>query len=141
MATYLPAPLRQRLEEADDHRCAYCHTSQSNSGNPMVIDHVLPRSKGGDTAFDNLCFACYRCNLFKGAQIEAVEPLGGEVVSLFHPRANVWGEHFGWDEAGLRILGLTPMGRATVNALNMNNSVIIDARRNWVRLGWRPTGD
>jgi hypothetical protein len=138
MAVYLSAALRQRLIEADDHRCAYCRTSEANCGTPMVVDHWLARSKGGATEFDNLCFACYRCNLFKGARHEAIDPLSGKGVRLFHPRLDSWFEDFAWDEAGLRIVGLTTTGRATVTALNMNNDVIMDARRNWVRLGWRP---
>jgi len=67
--------------------------------------------------------------------------LTGELVPLFHPRQQQWFEHFVWDEAGVSILGLTPVGRATVTALNMNNEVISEARRNWVRLGWRPKID
>ena len=138
VAIYLSTTLRQRLLTVDDHRCAYCHTPQANSGSPMVVDHLLPRSRGGATTFENLCFACYSCNLFKGSQIAATDPLSGEMTPLFHPRRDRWDDHFAWDEAGLRILGLTAPGRATVTALNMNNEVIIDARRNWVRLGWRP---
>jgi len=139
VAIHLPTHVRQRLIQADDHRCAYCHTPQANSGSPMAVDHLIPRSKGGATVFENLCFACYRCNLYKGSLVEAIDPLGGEVASLFHPRSDRWDEYFAWDEAGLRIHGLTPTGRATVTALNMNNAIIIEARRNWVRLGWRPT--
>lgn len=104
----------------------------------MVVDHWLARSNGGVTEFTNLCFACYRCDLFKGARYEAVDPLSGEGVRLFHPRVDSWLDHFAWDETGLRIVRLTTTGRATVIALNMNNDVIIDARRNWIRLGWRP---
>ncbi len=141
VAIYLSAALRQRLVEADDHRCAYCHTSQANSGSPMVVDHLLPLSKGGITVFENLCFACYRCNLFKGSQVEAIDPLSGVLAPLFHARRDRWRDHFIWDESGLRILGLTATGRATVTALNMNNEVILDARRNWVRLGWQPNAE
>lgn len=138
MAVYLSKTLRQRLENVDDHRCAYCRTPQANSGNPMVVDHLHPRSKSGATIFENLCFACYRCNLFKGAQTRAIDPLTGETFPLFSPRRDFWAEHFIWDEASLQILGLTAVGRTTINALRMNNAVIVDARRNWVRLGWRP---
>lgn len=138
MAIYLPKALRQQLLDADDHRCAYCGSTQANSGNPMVVDHLQPRSKGGPTLFENLCFSCYRCNLFKGAQTAAVDPLSGETVPLFSPRREHWNEHFDWDGANLHIIGLTSVGRATVVALQLNNSVIVDARRNWVRLGWRP---
>lgn len=138
MAIYLSRTLRQQLVDVDDHRCAYCRTPQANSGSPMSVDHLLPRSRGGATIIENICFACYRCNLFKGSRTEAIDPLSSEVTPLFHPRRDRWGEHFAWDEASLRIWGLTPMGRATVTALNMNNDVILDARRNWVRIGWRP---
>ena len=141
MAIYLSTALRYRLVEVDDHRCAYCHTPQSHSGNPMGVDHLLPRSKGGATTFENLCFACYRCNLFKGSLVEAIDPLSGEIAPLFHPRRDRWGDHFAWDVAGLHILGSTTIGRATVTSLKMNNGIIIDARRNWVRLGWRPVVD
>lgn len=141
MAVYLPKALRQRLVAVDDHRCAYCGTPQANSGSPMVVDHLQPRSKGGPTTFENLCFACYLYNLFKGAKIQVIDPLSGEIASLFSPRNDRWNEHFIWDEASLHILGLTAIGRATVIALKMNNPVIVDARRNWVRLGWRPGVD
>ena len=138
MSDYLSAGLRQQLLEADDRRCAYCQTTESNSGHPMVVDHIHPRSKGGETEFDNLCFACHRCNEFKRSTTELEDPLTGEVTPLFHPRRHVWPEHFAWDAAGIRIIGRTAIGRVTVIALNMNNEVIVDARRNWVSVGWHP---
>jgi len=60
------------------------------------------------------------------------------MAPLFDARRDRWDEHFTWDEAGVRILGLTAVGRATGAALNLNNDIILDARRNWMRLGWRP---
>lgn len=140
MSTYLAAELRQQLLEADDQRCAYCQTTQANSGYPMTVDHVVPSSKGGNTEFDNLCFACHRCNEFKGATTALEDPLSGEMTPLFHPRRQAWPEHFTWDATGIRIVGVTAVGRVTVIALNMNNEVILDARRNWVSVGWHPPG-
>lgn len=138
MAVYLSATLRLQLEEADDHHCAYCRTSQFYSGHPMVAEHILPRIKGGTTSFANLCYSCYRCNLFKGSQTYRIDPQSGELTPLFHPRQHQWNQHFVFDPSGLQIVGLTAVGRATVIALNMNNDVIINARRNWARLGWSP---
>lgn len=66
---YLPANLREQLLAADDRRCAYCHTTEANSGQPMTVDHIVPQAQGGSTTFDNLCFACRRCNEFKGSAI------------------------------------------------------------------------
>jgi hypothetical protein len=138
MSVYLSAKLRRQLIEADDHRCAYCQTLQANSGYPMVAEHIYPRSKGGITTFDNLCFACHRCNEFKSSTVAAEDPLTGESISLFHPRQQNWSEHFAWSETGTHIIGLTGVGRVTVITLKMNNKEIVDARQNWVSVGWHP---
>ena len=60
VSTYLPAELRQQLVDADDQRCAYFQTTEANTGQPMVVDHIVPEVQGGRTTFDNLCFACRR---------------------------------------------------------------------------------
>lgn len=104
----------------------------------MVVDHVVPKSKGGNTVLDNLCFACRRCNEYKGSQIATLDPLTGETTLLYHPRQHRWQDHFAWNEAATHLLGLTPIGRATISALNMNNPVIVTARVRWAGAGWHP---
>ena len=96
----------------------------------MVLDHIIPEAQGGQTTFSNRV-ACRRCNEFKGPTTRIQEPLTGEVLPLFHPRQHAWTDHFAWDAAGIRLLGLTAIGRATIIALNINNEVIVDARRRW----------
>lgn len=134
----LPAGLHEQLLAADDRRCAYCQTTEANTGQPMTVDHIVPRAQGGLTRFGNLCFACRRCNEFKGDTTIARDPLTDEIVPLFHPRSQRWNDHFAWDASGTLVIGLTAIGRATVVALNMNNAVIVAARRRWVSMGWHP---
>jgi len=135
---YLPTDLREQLLAVDDRRCAYCQTTEANTGQPMTVDHIVPQAQGGATTFDNLCFACRRCNEFKGSATEAHDPLTNKFVPLFHPRNQAWSDHFAWDASGTHLIGLTATGRATIVALNMNNKVIVDARRRWVSVGWHP---
>jgi len=104
----------------------------------MTVDHVIPESKGGLTEFDNLCFSCRRCNEFKGCTLTAKVPLSKRIAPLYHPRRQNWNEHFAWDETGVLITGLTDIGRATIIALNMNDPIIVAARRRWVSVGWHP---
>jgi plasmid stability protein len=85
---------------------------------------------------DNLWLACSLCNDHKGDRIVALDPLTGEIVRLFDPRYQAWREHFGWTETGDRIVGLTPTGRATVVALNLNRPSLVKAREAWVTVGW-----
>ena len=138
MSTYLSADLRQALLEADGQQCAYCQTSTDNTGQPMTVDHIIPSAQGGLTEFENLCFCCRACNEYKGATIAAIDPLTGEAGSFFNPRQQNWREHFQWDEMGTQLVGLTITGRITIVGLNMNNPVIISARRRWVSVGWHP---
>jgi len=137
-ASRLPADLRERLLADDDRRCAYCHTTQANTGQPMTVDHIIPMSQGGLTAFDNFCFACRRCNEFKGSRTAACDLLTDVDVPLFNPRTQTWSDHFAWDASATRLTGLSAIGRATILALNMNDAVIVDARRRWVSVGWHP---
>ncbi len=55
------APLNRRAVFARDrHRCQYCAGTAEN------LDHVLPRSRGGDHAWENIVAACRSCNARKG---------------------------------------------------------------------------
>lgn len=54
------APLNRRLVFArDNHRCQYCGKSAES------IDHVVPRSRGGEHSWDNVVAACRPCNIAK----------------------------------------------------------------------------
>jgi hypothetical protein len=55
-----------------------------------------------------------------------VDPLSGELVPLFHPRRDQWAEHFLF--RGLSIMGITPIGRATVRVLAMNDPRRLELR-------------
>lgn len=136
MATSLQ--LRRLVSERDHYRCTYCQTSQQNSGIRLQIDHIIPQSQGGKSETENLCLACASCNNHKHARQSAIDPETGQQTALFHPLEQEWAEHFAWDETNTLILALTPCGRATVFALNMNNDAVVWARRRWVEAGWYP---
>jgi len=138
MSTYLPTALRQSLDDADGHLCAYSQTSIENTGQPLTVDHIIPQSLGGETVFENLCFACRRCNEAKGGAVAGTDPLTNDLTALFHPRRDRWSDHFSWDGAGTRIVGLTATGRVTIVVLAMNDEAIVSTRRRWVSVGWHP---
>lgn len=55
----------------------------------------------------------------KGPNIAGCDPDSSQPgIRLFHPRSDIWGDHFRFD--GARIVGQTPTGRATVHVLAMN---------------------
>ena len=84
----------------------------------------------------NLAWACQRCNLCKGTNLSAIDPDSAQVVRLFHPRADRWEEHFTIEN--VRIVGLTPTGRATVWLLQMNTAERMELRAELRALGRWP---
>jgi hypothetical protein len=54
------------------------------------------------------------------------DPETGTKVPIFNPRHLNWQEHFRWE--GLYVVGLTAIGRATIEALNLNRAVILAIR-------------
>lgn len=81
------------------------------------------------------------CNDYKGEREEALDPLTNKMVRLFNPRTQRWSEHFTWTPEGDRIIGLTPVGRATVVALKLNRQLLVEARRVGVIAGVHPPED
>ena len=109
--------------------CEYCHSQLRFSPDPFSIEHIVPRAAGGTDEMDNLALACQGCNNRKYTSIEAIDPVTGEIVSLYNPRRNQWGEHFAWSEDYSLLIGLTPVGRATVEKLHLNREGVVNLRR------------
>jgi hypothetical protein len=133
--------LRQQVINEAGYRCEYCRTSSRLTGMPLVMDHILPSSLGGNDERENLAACCYRCNEFKGAKITANDPVKNESISLFNPRLQRWLDHFQWANGGTHIIGITAIGRGTVLALRLNNEDVVQARAIWISLSWHPPDD
>ena len=137
-SAYIPRELRQRVADQAGHRCGYCRSSEEVTGLAMEIEHLMPRALGGLTREENLWLACSACNSFKGHRISGRDPQSGRMVRLFNPRKQSWNEHFAWTDSGTRIRDRTAVGRATVRALRLNRSLLVQARRAWVKAGLHP---
>lgn len=139
--TDIPDVLREIVRKRARNRCEYCLTSEELSGIRCQIDHIIPRSRLGETVEDNLCLACAACNGHKHARTHAIDPESGVEVPLFNPRRQRWDDHFAWSADGAEITGLTSTGRATIVALQMNDPLIVNARSFWVGLNAHPPRD
>lgn len=137
MTQPISGTLRALVNQRASGRCEYCRLSQVGQEATFHIDHVVPRSAGGETAVENLALACVGCSLRKGARRVAVDPESGDVAPLFSPRKNLWSEHFRW--RGVTLEGLTPTGRATVDALAMNRRLSVAIREEEALLGRHPS--
>jgi hypothetical protein len=109
-------------------RCEYCCAPQAAFRRRFHIEHIVARQHGGPTQLDNLALACWHCNLKKGPNLTGIDPDTGQIAELFHPRKDRWIGHFDMGMGTLRPLcievqGLTPIGRATVRVLGLNEDM------------------
>lgn len=120
--TLISDELRQQVSRRAGGLCEYCQLSQTTQVATFPVDHIIPLSAGDRTDPDNLALACPRCNAVKWTLTTATDPESGEVVPLFHPRRDLWSDHFRWSaEDPAWLVPLTPRARATVAALDLNS--------------------
>jgi hypothetical protein len=98
----------------------------------------VPQSLGGSDELENLALACHRCNERRYNFMTGTDPQTQTTVSLFNPRQQQWLTHFIWTADGIKILGVTPIGRATCQRLDLNDEnhddqFIQESRQLWVQ--------
>ena len=123
----MDAALQELIRQRARFRCEYCLLPEALVSTPFQFDHIMAQFHDGPTVAENLAYACFHCNNFKGPNVAGVDPATGEIIRLFHPRRDGRAEHFVWQAE--RIEGLTPVGRATVRTLRLNQPLRLVIRR------------
>ena len=138
----IPTETRDLVESRANGKCEYCKAMVAFSPHAFTIDHIIPPSKGGTESFENLAYACFGCNRCKHDKTEAMDPFTQNEVQLFNPRIHKWSEHFIWNiTSTTKILGLTPTGRATVHAIQLNRPALIRMRKELIEVNRHPPKD
>jgi hypothetical protein len=138
VSVYVSVALQRRIRAHFENGCVYCRTPEDLSVAIFEFEHIIPLSAAGKTTYENLCLACPTCNRFKADRISADDSVTQQNVPLFHPWKDAWSDHFAWSDDAATMLGLTPIGRATIAALRMNRPTLIRVRRIWAAIGEHP---
>jgi hypothetical protein len=136
MSERVSRSLRRSVVARAHSCCEYCGLPEGVLALPHEPDHVIATQHGGKTRLDNLAYTCFRCNRLKGPNVASVDPVTGLITPLFNPRSDVWSTHFVWD--GGEIVALTPIGRATVELLRLNDIERVTLRASLMRQGRYP---
>ncbi len=132
---------RQIVRRRARFLCEYCKSAENFSPDGFDIDHIFPRALGGTDDPDNLALSCNTCNGHKAARVTAIDPVTHEEVRLFHPRHDLWGEHFEWSEDLLTIIPRTIVGRAMISLLDTNRERLINWRRAMIAINEHPPSE
>ncbi len=134
----IPSELRQLVINRARGCCEYCHSQSRFAMQSFSVEHIRPLSKGGASTDDNLALSCQGCNNHKYNKVESYDPITSQKVSLFHPRQQKWSDHFVWNEDYSLVVGITPSGRTTVEALQLNREGLVNLRRVLYQMGEHP---
>ena len=136
MSVYVPVRIRDQAQKRAGGRCEYCLIHEDDVLLSHEPDHVIARKHGGQTIDENIAWACFLCNRFKGSDIASIDPETQNIVRLFQPRTDSWQDHFEIDRG--QIVGRTPQGRATVFVLQLNRPECIETRHHLTAAGRYP---
>ena len=125
--------LRQLVRSRAASRCEYCHLPESLTDAPFHIDHIIAVKHRGETHSENLAWSCFYCNSFKGPNLSGWDVRERTVTRLFHPRTDEWQQHFVW--RGPQLVGLTAIGRVTIDVLVINDPQAVEFRKVLLELG------
>ena len=129
--------LSKVVAERAGERCEFCLMTNQLQNGGFEVDHIHPRSRGGATSLQNTALICPHCNLQKSDHVDGSDPLTGETVPLFHPRQQIWHDHFEWSvDSPYLLLGKTPCGRATLARLKMNDPDLLYLRMRLAQVGF-----
>jgi hypothetical protein len=134
----VPAAIRRLVAARSQGYCEYCQSPEAFATEGFAVEHIKPRQAGGETVLENLAWSCLGCNSYKQARTQAIDPETGQPELFFNPRTSAWNEHFSWSDDFTTIIGKTACGRATVEALRLNRSGIVNLRRLLVMAGLHP---
>jgi len=137
---YIPQDISALVKLRAKECCEICRLPQTFQEAEFHVDHIWPRSHGGETNLQNLALLCVGCSLRKGDRIYIIDSTTRRRVRLFNPRVDQWNDHFEW-APDWKLLGITSKGRATILALKINRLRIVKLRRFFGEMGLFPPAD
>ena len=118
-------PRHDSVRPRFQNRCGYCGVDEVHAGGELTVDHFQPLAAGGGDVLDNLVYACFRCNTYKG---DFWPERPNAEARLLHPLRDNLPLHIQEDlETGL-LIPRTPTGAFHVEALRLNRPQLVKRR-------------
>jgi len=136
MSSYISVAHRRIVSQRSGCGCEYCLIHEDDAFFSFEIDHIISEKHGGLTHPDNLAHTCFFCNRFKGSDIGSVLLPDMEFIRFYHPRKDVWQEHFKLENGVIQ--PLTDIGEVTAKILKFNDVDRIIERRLLIEVGRYP---
>jgi hypothetical protein len=118
---------QEQIRQRFGCRCGYCGVSEVDTGGSLTVDHFQPVAAGGDDSDDNLVYACFKCNQYKGDFHPSPTDLrnGWRVL---HPIRDNLAVHLSENNQTGMLEPLTETGRFHITLLHLNRPALVEFR-------------
>jgi 5-methylcytosine-specific restriction endonuclease McrA len=134
--TLIDVGLTRLVWQRANYCCEYCQLPQEYDDRPFEIDRIVSRKHRGPSVASNLALSCFRCNAFQGTDISGRDRVTRKLTRLFDPRRHKWMRHFRWE--GPYLVGRMPIGRVTIEVLNITDLLRVELREELIEEGLFP---
>lgn len=138
MSKYISKADKKSVKKRANGYCEYCFSKEEFCPDSFSMEHIIPLAKNGEHSLDNLANSCQGCNNLKYTSTEFLDKVTGEYFSLYNPRKHIWAEHFQWSENYLHLIGISAIGRVTIELLQLNRKGVVNLRRALIALNEHP---
>ena len=117
----------EQVRQRYGQRCGYCGVSEVDTGSTLTVDHYQPLAAGGSEAWDNLVYACFKCNQYKGE----FAPNAQDVVAkrrVLHPLYDDLAVHIRENRHSGELEPLSETGRFHIELLQLNRPALVEYR-------------
>ena len=137
--TYINAELRRRVIARADELCEYCLIRARELIPDCEVDHIVSEKHDGATHEDNLAYACFLCNRYKGSDVGSFVPGTNTLVRFYNPRTDQWADHFAFAGDNITILSQSEIGEVTARIFNFNHPNRLSERQELQASGLYPS--
>jgi hypothetical protein len=120
-------PRHEEVRRRFGFRCGYCGVSETDTGGELTVDHHQPVAADGDDSDDNLVYACFRCNTYKGDFCPTPDDIQ-HGRWILHPLREPLAIHLRENEQTGWLETLTDTGRFHVLLLRLNRPQLVEHR-------------
>ncbi len=120
-------PKHEQVRQRFQFCCGYCGIRETDAGGELTVDHYRPVTAGGDDSEENLIYACFRCNTYKGDFWPTSTDLH-HGRRLLHPVLDNLSEHIRLNPSTGLLEPLTETGRFHIFLLRLNRPPLVEYR-------------
>ena len=117
----------ERVRQRYGRRCGYCGVSEVDTGSTLTVDHYQPLAAGGSEERDNLVYACFKCNQYKGDFSLNAEDMVAE-RRVLHPLYDDLAVHIRQNQHSGELQPLSETGRFHIDLLQLNRPALVEYR-------------